>query len=221
VKRFSLRTLIVAGSAIAIVTSVSPLAFADNVSSISRLGASDNPQIGTYPKDNPIMVARTNAIQSVGDAILLQAQDLAARLDKKGRGASALRAAITAFQTARTNALTSFNYFMAAARSTYSSSTAPAQLALQSAQTKAQSDLQSALASAKDAAAKQAARIAFRNAVTASNNAFKVSTQAAVTAYRAATVPAHAGLLKTLTAANKNLHVAIKAVRGATKNSKP
>jgi hypothetical protein len=219
VKRLSLGTLIVAGSAMAIVTSVSPIAFADSLSSVTRIGASDNPQIGTYPKDNPILVARINAIQSVGDAILLQGQDLVTRLGNKGTGAPALTTAITAFQTARTNALTSFNYFIAAAKSTYSSSTAPAQLVVQSEQTKAQSDLQAALASAKDGASKQAARIAFRESAKASNDAFKVSTQAAAAAYRAAIVPAHTGLLKTLATANKNLLIAIKAVRGATPKS--
>lgn len=220
-KRLSLRTLIVTGSALAILTSVAPLASADNFSSISKVGASANPQIGTYPKDNPILVARINAIQSIGDAILLQAQDLATRLGKKGIGAPALTTAITAFQTARTNALTSFNYFMAVARSTYSSSTSPAQLALQAAQTKAQTDLQAALASAKDGTSKQTARIAFRNSVKASNDAFKLSTQAATVAYRAATARAHTGLLKTLATANKNLRIAIKAVRGAAPKSTP
>jgi hypothetical protein len=201
VKRFSLRTLIVGGSALVLVTSISPLAFADTATPTSMVSPTDSSQIGIYPKDNQIFIARIKAIEGVGDAIGIQAQDLMKRLGKKGVNNPTIAAAFIAFQTSRTNAITLYNSLTAAAKSTYSSAISPALIRLQAAQSKA--------------------KTASGTSMKAANDAFRISTKAPVTAYRTATLPAQTVLRTTLTAANTTLMKVIKAVRGAAPKPTP
>jgi hypothetical protein len=204
VKRSSLRTLIVGGSALALVTSISPLASADTATaspnSASTATPMDNPQIGTYPKDNDVFNARMRSIQGVGDAIANQARELMKRLGKNGANNPTIAAAFTAFQTSRTNAITLYNQQAAAAKANYSSAIAPALIALGVARAKAKGDA---------------------IALKAANDAFRISTKAAVSAYRVATLPAQTAFRTTMAAANTTLMNMIKSFRGASLKPAP
>jgi hypothetical protein len=194
-KRSSLRTLIIGGSALALVTSISPIAFADTTvpNPTSSVGAQADPPIGTYPPDNPIFMSRIQSIESLGDALVNQAQDLAKRLGKNGANNPTLVAAITAYQTARTNAITWFNATTANAKGNYSSSIAPALTALQAAQDNSKGD---------------------KTALKAAKEAFRTSTKGAVAAYRAAIQPAQRNFRTLLMNANASLSNTMRSARG-------